>query len=240
MLEKLKTMSKIIKFIAQNDHVWNVRPRPYPAIKNLPQWWKDIPAYSNEKQKFDLSPQPTVTVKRCVPTIEMLGLGYYVPLWSDLLVTQQDGFPYVKWGVEVNVLETWDTQQVNSFKIPDGYSNTVFKNLHGWTIKTPPGWSSIFLHPVGYSDLPFQVISGIVETDVLDTDINVPFVLKNNFEGLIEKGTPMFQVIPFKREKWNSEFEVKNKDQHFFDVEKLHSTISRSYYSMINNDNKYK
>jgi hypothetical protein len=138
------------------------------------------------------------------------------------------------------VLENWNNHQVSSFKIPEGYSNLVFKNLHGWIIKTPPGWSSIFLHPVAYSDLPFQVISGIVDTDVLNTDINVPFVVKNNFEGLIEKGTPMFQVIPFKREGWTSEFEVKNNNEHFFDVEKLHSKINRSYYSMIKNDNRYK
>ena len=233
-------MSKIIKFIAQNDHVWNVRPKPYPAIKNLPQWWKDIPVYSNEEKKLNLKPNPTVTVKRCVPTIEMLGLGYYVPLWADLLVTQQNGFPYINWNTQVNVIENWNNNQVSSFKIPEGYSNVVFKNLHGWIIKTPPGWSSIFLHPVAYSDLPFQVISGIVDTDVLNTDINVPFVVKNNFEGLIEKGTPMFQVVPFKREGWTSEFEVKNNNEHFFDLEKLHSKINRSYYSMIKNDNRYK
>lgn len=233
-------MSKIIKFLAPSDHVWNVRPKPYPAIKNLPQWWKDIPAYSNEEKKLNLHPGPSVTVKRCVPTIEMLGLGYYVPLWADILVTQQDGFPYINWNTDTSVLDTWNNNQVSSFKIPEGYSNLVFKNLHGWIIKTPPGWSSIFLHPVAYSDLPFQVISGIVDTDVLDTEINVPFVVKNNFEGLIEKGTPMFQVIPFKRENWSSEFEVKKSDKHFFDLEKLHSKINRSYYSMIKNNNRYR
>jgi len=28
--------------------------------------------------------------------------------------------------------------------------------------------------------------------------------MKNNFEGLIPKGTPVIQVIPFKRDNWKS------------------------------------
>ena len=233
-------MGKTIKFIAQDEHVWKVRPRPYPAIKNLPKWWKEIPAYSNYQQKFDLNPGPTVTVKRCVPTLDMFGAGYYVPLWSDLLVKQDNGFPLIKWNTQTEVVETWDKDQVSFFKILDGYSKTVFKNIHGWTIKTPPGWSSMFMHPVAYPDLPFQVISGIVDTDVFSGDINVPFVIKDKFEGIIEKGTPMFQIVPFKRESWTSEFSVKEPNEHFLDHEKLYSTMHRAYNFIIKHDKKYR
>jgi hypothetical protein len=57
-------MGKIIDFIAQDEHVWNVRSKPYPAIRGLPKWWKETPAYSNNENKFDLNPLSTVTVKR--------------------------------------------------------------------------------------------------------------------------------------------------------------------------------
>jgi hypothetical protein len=233
-------MSQIIKFIAQNEHVWNVRPRPYPSIKNLPVWWKEIPAYSNNENKFDLNPYSTVTVKRCVPTIDMLGAGYYVPLWADIFVTQQKQVPNIRWTTNSPVAESWSDEQVANFKTIDGYSKVFFKNLHGWTIKTPPGWSCIFTHPVAYPDAPFYTISGIVDTDIYDAEINVPFVIKNGFEGIIEKNTPMFQIIPIKRDQWSSEFNIKKPNEHYFDLEKLYSKINRAYFSLIKNKKIYR
>ena len=232
-------MGQTIKFLAQNDHVWNVRPKPYPAIKNLPKWWKDMPIYSNKENTFDINPAPAVTVKKCLPTLEIFSGGYYVPLWADIFVTQENSSPYIKWNTTTSVLDTWPQQMVNSFKIPEGYSKVVFKNLHGWTIKTPPGWSCMFIHPVAYPDLPFQTISGIVDTDILDYEINVPFVIKEGFKGIIEKGTPMFQIFPFKRENWKSEFGLKKPNEHFFDAEKLYSKINRAYASLTDNKKRY-
>jgi hypothetical protein len=231
-------MSKIINFIAQNEHVWEVRPKPFPAAKGLPEWWKEMDVHS--VGKFDVAPFSTVTVKRCIPTLDILTSGYYVPLWSDIFVKQETNGPNLKWTTQIDVVESWDIKQVSSFKILDGFSNIVFKNLHGWTIKTPPGWSCMFLHPQAYPDLPFHTISGIVDTDVYDGEINVPFVVKNNFEGIIDRNTPMFQVIPFKREKWNSEFNVKKPNEHFFDSEKIYSKINRAYYSLIKDKKIYR
>jgi hypothetical protein len=47
----------------------------------------------------------------------------------------------------------------------------------------------------------------VVDTDKYFAPINFPFVLNDySFEGLIPAGTPMAQVIPFKRESWNTVF----------------------------------
>ena len=233
-------MSNEIEFVAQDDHVWNVRPRPYPAVKNLPQWWKDIPAYHNNEKKLNLSPAPNVTVKRCVPTLDALGAGYYVPLWADLLVKQDNGFPTLTWNTNTPVADVWTQSQVSSFEFKDGYSKLAFKNFHGWTIKTPPGWSCMFIHPIAYPNLPFEVIPGIVDTDVFNVDINVPFIIKEGFEGIIERDTPMFQVVPFKRETWDSKFSVKDNSEHFFDIERFRSKINRSYASLIKDKKRYR
>jgi hypothetical protein len=246
-------MGKIIKFIAQDEHVWNVRPRPYPAAKGMPQWWKDMPIYVNGEKEFDLNPKPNVTVKRCVPTIDMLTAGYYVPLWADVLIkelkdkdnkviTDKDNntVPVAVWNTETPVLDSWPFEQIDNFKVFDGYSKYAFKNIHGWTIKTPPGWSCLFIHPVAYPDLPFKSISGIVDTDMHDGEINVPFTIKNNFTGIIPSKTPMFQVIPFKRENWESEFEMKKSNQHWFDNEKLSATAVRAYNLLTYSKKKYR
>lgn len=45
-------------------------------------------------------------------------------------------------------------------------------------------------------------MSGIMDTDRCFDSGNMPFFLKENFEGLIPKGTPYAQIIPIKRKKW--------------------------------------
>jgi hypothetical protein len=52
----------------------------------------------------------------------------------------------------------------------------------------------------------FTILPGIVDTDEYYAPINFPMVINDpNFEGLIPKGTPIAQVIPFKRESWKME-----------------------------------
>jgi hypothetical protein len=112
--------------------------------------------------------------------------------------------------------------------------------LHGWVIKTPPGWSCLITHPISYPDLPFKVITGIVDTDRLDTDINTPIVFKKGFEGIIEKGTPMFQMIPLKRSNWESEV-IKGDPKTFeYASEVLKTKIVSSYGKHLRTPKVYK
>jgi hypothetical protein len=47
---------------------------------------------------------------------------------------------------------------------------------------------------------------GIIDTDVYHAagKNSVPFFLKEGFTGLIPSGTPMYQIIPIKREPWHA------------------------------------
>jgi len=52
----------------------------------------------------------------------------------------------------------------------------------------------------------FTILPGIVDTDTYSAPVNFPMVINDpNFEGLISQGTPIAQVIPFKREDWQME-----------------------------------
>jgi hypothetical protein len=76
------------------------------------------------------------------------------------------------------------------------------KWINPWSIKTPKGYSVLFTQPM-HRESPFTILDGIVDTDSYNAPVNFPFVLNNwGFEGLIPAGTPMAQVIPFKRESW--------------------------------------
>jgi hypothetical protein len=72
-----------------------------------------------------------------------------------------------------------------------------------WLIKTPPGYSCLFIKPMNRIEERFEIISGIVDTDTYINLINFPFLLRKKDEQfIIKKGDPMIQVIPFKRESW--------------------------------------
>jgi hypothetical protein len=70
-----------------------------------------------------------------------------------------------------------------------------------WTIATPPGWSCLFAPPLNRGRPVFETIAGIVDTDTYQSLINFPF-LATAADGVytLEKGTPLVQVIPFRRE----------------------------------------
>jgi hypothetical protein len=232
-------MTKLIKFKAQSKHVWEVRERPTPASKNLPQWYKDLPAYTSGN-KFNLDPFPNVTVKKCFPILDVLTSGYIMPLWSDVQVQSKMDTHQLKWITEETVFDIWSPTQVSSFEIPDSLGKNVFKYVHGWSIKTPPGYSCLITHPFGYQSLPFRAVSGIVDTDTLETEINTPIIFQKGFDGIIEKGTPMFQIIPFKRENWESEFSLMGEEEHLLNKEKLFTKIVSSYGRNLRHLKTYK
>jgi hypothetical protein len=69
----------------------------------------------------------------------------------------------------------------------------------------------LFIHPLNSGDTPFHSFSGIVDTDKHPVTVNFPFLIRKDFEGNIPAGTPMIQVIPFKRDKWESKV-IDNKE----------------------------
>ena len=59
-----------------------------------------------------------------------------------------------------------------------------------WTIELEPGWSLFATHPVNRDDLPFRLISGLVDADRFhDGGINFPAVwTQPDFSGVLPQG----------------------------------------------------
>ena len=57
-----------------------------------------------------------------------------------------------------------------------------------------------------------HALPGIVDTDRSPQPINFPFFIKKNFVGTIEVGTPVVQLIPFKRDDWKSGTGLSTKE----------------------------
>jgi hypothetical protein len=139
------------------------------------------------------------------------------------------------------VLSVHDPRQSEGVAVPYGYSTVAYKYNNPWVVKTPPGWSCLITHPVGHYDLPFRMINAIVDTDVYPQDFNPVFWFKEDFEGIIERGTPMYQIIPIKREKWQSKISKLEDPIHYYNQQKnIGRTILNNYVKNIWNKKEYK
>lgn len=167
-------------------------PKPIPASKSVPKWYRKMPGVIDS----------VMTVKKCVPFLDAMTSGYIVTLSAD-----------VTWNKEnkefdsdsvVSLTSLHSDSQVEHVEISKEYDPRPHKWNSQWFIKTPRGYSTLFVHPLNRLDLPFYAFSGVVDTDRNPTTVNFPFVLKKDFEGTIKAGTPIIQAIPFKRDKWSA------------------------------------
>lgn len=196
---------KKIEFVTRYKAILDVIEKPFPASNNIPNWYKNMPAYVNDKKEVDSFGDPTATIKKCMPFLDAMTAGYHIPLPCDVWVSNNDGQIDFKWSIDdLEVVSIHKQEQYNLYPIPEGYISIAFKWLNPWLIVTPKGHSCIFKHPTHYDDLPFQCMTGVVDTDKHPYEVNFIFFLKKKFEGLIEKGTPIIQVIPFKRYDYNA------------------------------------
>jgi hypothetical protein len=158
-------------------------------------------------------------------------MGYIMPLWTDVHVATKNGiYPEISWTTMEQPFELWSDEQVSSFEIPNGFSRSVFKFKHGWSIKTPPGYSCLITHPVGYPNTPYRSLTGVVDTDSeFETEINTPMVIQKGWEGIIEKGTPIVQVIPIKRNSWITKIKKFNKNSILIGFDNVDSKFTRFY-----------
>jgi hypothetical protein len=185
---------------------------PIPAKKLLPDWYKDLTIDTVPGQK-----QPWTSlssVKRCVPVLDYMTSGYIIRNHVDLLVArtwddrrgEQVLFEYKKTELNIPAVTYHDPKQMPLIR--NGHQKTVAKFTGMWGIETPPGYSCLFYQPHYFNETRFNILPGIVDTDQFSNPINFPFIMsdsKENENFVIEAGTPLVCVLPFKREDWTHE-----------------------------------
>jgi hypothetical protein len=232
-------MKQIIKFQAKDEYAWEVAPRPFPAKEALPQWYKKMVPYNvtpeNPKgnkllvRNFASNASP----KKCIPMLDALTSGYIIPLWSDVQVTNEGENKFLTWRVTEPVFELHGPQ-ANEVQTPTGYNSQVFKFLNKWRIITPKGYSCLVVQPFGYRQTGVQAVPGLIDTDKNSLEILPPVWFANDFEGILEKGTPMVQVIPFKRSDWKAEYSYLKNDQYRkIEDRNFNSTIINHYLKNV-------
>jgi hypothetical protein len=200
-------LPKKIKF--QSIHPMFDVPKPAPASKHMPEWYRKLAGVDDG----------IMTIKKCVPFLDAMTSGYIISLPVDVNFTGKEFVNLTK----VPVVSMHHKEQISEVSIPVGFSNQPYKWENFFTVTTPKGYSTLFIHPLNRNYLPFMSISGIVDTDAHPVPVNFPFFLKEGFTGVITAGTPLIQAIPFKRDGWVSEVEDNKPPKEHPDAYKMHN-----------------
>jgi hypothetical protein len=210
---------KDIEFSAHEDYFQLKEDYPTPIKLNIPEWYKKL-EHSVEYK----------TIKGCMPFLDTLTSGYLLKMPQDLSVRHnvdnknekgdefKDSFQtfglhdqsqllYAKYINLNSGSDIHHLKQVEGSPFIEKNKNLPFyKILNPWKIKTPKGYSCLFVPPLNNSDDRFSIIPGIVDTDTFTNEINFPIVINGDkypiLETTIKKGTPYVQIIPFKRDPW--------------------------------------
>ena len=199
--------------------------KPQPASNFIPDWYKKMESYIGGNKKPDGKGGTMATIKRCMPVFDAMTAGYIITLPADVYVSIKDGQQNFEWS-SLGLIEFHPIAQASEHPLKNQHAYPKF--ISYWSIRTPKGYSTLLVQPFHRESI-FTVFPGIIDTDKYYAPVNFPFVINDpEFEGLIPRGTPIGQVIPFKRDAWTmqiggkKEFKEQYENRHtltykFFD-----------------------
>jgi len=116
--------------------------------------------------------------------------------------TRQKSNPVISMELAGSELSRHDKSQVKGCNFLNlRFGKEIYKFNNPWIIKTPPNWSVQIKNPSNSFETNIHCLEGVVDTDEYGININLPFIWTGSEEGefIIERGTPLVQVIPFER-----------------------------------------
>ena len=202
-----------------------------PAIKFLPEWFKNVPLYPPDS---NLNPDLHLgTIKQCPGFIDLFKKGFVVPLWCDLYLEIKE--TEIKWKTPNDkfIFSFHNNVQFKDHLPSHAQKNViaVLKTICPWRVRTPPEISLLQLPMLYHYNPHFTVASGIVDTDIYH-EINQQMIFHKIENIKIKRGTPLCMYIPFRREEFNyivretNSTDEKIQNKHFFDAS---STFSGFY-----------
>ena len=175
---------------------------PAPHAPALPDWLRTMPRTAPSP----LHPAPVRTVKQCPPFIDAMTHGFVIPLACDVRI----GGGTLSWDWDLPPLAAGQhpraplsfhsAAQVEGTPFRDG-DQVIVKFNSFWTVSLEPGWSLFVTHPVNRADLPFRLLTGLVDADRFNAvSLLFPAVWTDpGFEGVLPRGMPIAQCFPVPR-----------------------------------------
>jgi hypothetical protein len=221
-----------IKFIPVSKLSMDITPKPTPAQKSFPEWYKKQDKFvSGGKGSISRNGAIDATIKKCPAISDAMTMGYMLYFPVDIYVNTNG--PKITWklppaasslenppqgmhgqefGVSTGLISIHPGNQISNYPLDkDRYVEDVFKVHPHWVVSTKKGYSTMFIQPM-HHDLPFKIVPGIIDTDKYASNGAFSMFFERGFDGIIKAGTPLVQVIPFKREDYKMKISFSERE----------------------------
>lgn len=206
-----------------------------PAKYFIPKEFKNMPYSLDEKDLM----QQKKTAKSCPSFVEILREGYVIPSPCDIYLSYNKEIDNWKWQVP-SAYDWMDISIHPPFQFKDYYKDTnikyVFKINSLWNVYTPKGYSVRQIPMFYHNNKDFEVAYGVIKSDVFHQINPQILFISDKDEIIIEKGTPLCYIVPFKREKYNYKIVPysKMKERDYKSTLNIMGKFSNSYQKNAN------
>jgi len=209
-----------IKFYPFNQETVDFTLPPQPSYKHLPDWYKMQPGYAGDENNFLSRGMSSSTVKRCMPMYDVISSGYIIYFPCDIFIDATNpeklffSIPEGVKGIKNTLVSFHSEQQVSHYpREAEIYHKEIFRIMPFWSVGTDKGYSCLFTQPFHREPVPFQIFSAVIDTDNYISDGHLSMYIKKDFRGRIERGTPLAQIIPFKRDSYEMSLATVEESQ---------------------------
>jgi hypothetical protein len=217
-----------IRFVANRPWLTAQSPsRPEPILNTIPDWYRKADSFAmnpttGKPWEMENGGGKYPTWKACPAVFDVMGSGYTYNTPCDIEFSED-----AQGKIQAKALDEryqnflFERVPLDSFAVPAGYHAKHFAWWPDWSVELPDGYSALYTHPLNRFEQPFLTVSGIVDNDQVKMPGTMPFFVLKGTVGLLPAGTPYAQILPFKREHWESEtdisitaeeIEIKNKN----------------------------
>lgn len=205
--------------------------RPEPVRMHMPKWYKDVPVTMSEAESSPFLRAGDFTIKKCLPVLDYLTSGYMLRFTTEVAISPEEikDSQAFKWEIPMP-LSMVDTHPHGQFPIPiDDKKRPYIRFNSEYIVRTPPGYSCLVYQPMMHFEKRFTFISAIIDTDTYDGEMKATGWINSKEPFVIEMGTPMMVLFPFKRENWKMEI-----SDELFSVEKskIQALMHRKFYNL--------
>jgi len=245
---------RIITFSTHHTVLSDKSIYPEPARLHIPDWYKSIPNPDIHNQR---------TLKACKPFLDSLTAGYILksPIDQKINFNMPDPggklntwveystplqlFRDKKSNINVNmgdVSEVHGIHQVGGMKCPYVKENKgypIYKILNPWVIHVPKGYSILYMQPINRAEKRFEILTGIVDSGNV-MPVNFPCIIKKEGSWILERGTPIASVFPFKKESWKMQIKEDSEKKQESILFRYVSHLMKWYENTVWNKQKWK
>ena len=171
--------------------------------------------------------------------------GYIIRAWTDIFFEAQDEETRVHTNDREHDFSHGTVGRLSPDLVPlkfTGIAPNVFKIELPWLIQTKPGYSCMVVSPFYHFLDNMDYVTtypGVVDTDGLHRPTWV-FSITKKEHFVIERGTPILQIIPFKREEFKSTVKRGDLGDWLGQALKMTKVIPHWYWKKFHKRKEYR